>query len=453
MSFYNTALENLILPIGDRFFSGSYLKHLKSWEGLETKSAIELEEIQQQNLKEILSYAKIHIPYYKNISANNLSDFPILTKSILRDCKSDLISSEFDINTLDKHHSSGSTGVQSFTYMTKDHTFYLRALQTHWWQWSGYKMGDNLLQFGISQKRSFLKSLKDIFYRCTYVKAFGLSEHELKHLLQKVHKKKRLFIAGYPSVINQLAKASVDSDITPNVAGVICFGDKLFDFHKTNIRNAFGINISLVDTYGCAEGLLMACKSDLEYYYIMSPHVYIELVDDNGIPVEDGKIGHVLVTCLTNKAMPLIRYKLGDLAIKLPKEKYPKKRLLNYPLLQKVIGRETDVIKTTKGITLNIHSFTGVFEYYQAIRQYKIIQNELESITIIYVVDSKYSFDDTILDNIKKKLNTLTNHCLNIIFKEVDEILPTKSGKPQIIESNLNVKSGKLKQFSSFVKD
>lgn len=437
MSFYNTVLKSLILPIGDRFFGGTYLKHLKSWQKLDTKSEFELKEIQQQNLKEILLYAKTHVPYYKNISTDSLSDFPILTKSILRDHKTDLISSEFDITTLDKHHSSGSSGVQSFTYMTKDHTFYLRALQTHWWQWSGYKMGDNLLQFGISQKRSFLKKLKDIFYRCTYVKAFGLSEEELKLTLQKVSKKKRLFIAGYPSVINQLAKASIDSGITPNVIGVICFGDKLFDSYKATIRQAFGNNINLVDTYGCAEGLLMACKSDLDFYYVMSPHVYLELVDDAGNPVEDGEMGHVLVTCLTNKAMPLIRYKLGDLAIKLPKEKHPKNQLLNYPLLQKVVGRETDVIKTTKGITLNIHSFTGVLEYYQAIKQYKIIQNDLESITIVYIVDTKYEFDNVILNDIKSKLDILTNHCLTIVFKEVNKISPTKSGKPQIIESNL----------------
>lgn len=439
MSFYNTILKHLILPAGNRFFGGIYLKYLKSWMVLDTKSESELENIQKQRLKEILTYAKTYVPYYKKINANTLSDFPILTKSILRDFKTELISSEFNINLLDKHHSSGSSGTQSFTYMTKKHTFYLRALQTHWWQWSDYSIGDNLLQFGISQKRSFLKKLKDIFFRCTYIKAFGLSENDLKNTLKKVSKKKRLFIAGYPSVINQLAKASINSGLKPNVIGVICFGDKLFDTYKTTIKQAFGNNINLVDTYGCAEGLLMACKIDLDFYYIMSPHVYIEIVDNHGKPLKNGEMGHVLVTCLTNKAMPLIRYKLGDLAIKLPKEKYPNKRLLNYPLLQKVIGRETDIIKTTKGITLNIHSFTGILEYYQAIKQYKIIQNNLESITIVYIVDSKHEFNKIILNEIKTKLNILTNHCLNIIFKEVNEISPTKSGKPQIIESNLKL--------------
>lgn len=437
MTLYNTVLKHLILPLGDVFFGGNYLKYLKQWKENDRRSETELKLIQDQNLKAILNYAKKHVPYYKNIKDNGLTDFPILTKSILRDSINNLVSEEFNIQDLDKHHSSGSSGVQSFTYMTKDHTYYLRALQTHWWNWSGYTVGDNLLQFGISQERSFLKKLKDFFFRCTYVKAFGLSEIELENTLKKVSSKKRLFIAGYPSVINQLAKVSINLKIKPDVSGVICFGDKLFDSHKETIYNAFGRQTELVDTYGCAEGLLMACKHELDSYYIMAPHVFIELVDDDGNPVKEGEIGHVLVTCLTNKAMPLIRYKLGDLAIKLPKDNYPDRRLFNYPLLQKVIGRETEIIKTNKGITLNIHSFTGVLEYYQSIKQYKIIQNDLESIIIEYIVDTKYDFDESILIEVKNKLNELTHHCLNINFMKVEKIKPTKSGKPQIIESNL----------------
>ncbi|MCD2258224.1 phenylacetate--CoA ligase family protein [Psychroserpens luteolus] len=437
MTLYNSLLKHFILPIGDAFTNGSYLKYIKEWKTNDLKSNTELRSIQNQNLQRILDHAVTNVPFYKDQKSTVLTDFPILTKAVLRTHTEDLVSSSCNISKLDKHHSSGSTGQQSFTYMTRDHTFYLRALQTHWWQWSGYRFGDSLLQFGISQKRSTLKYLKDLFFRTTYVKAFGLSETELKAILRKVKKKKYIYIAGYPSVINQLAKASLSHHIRPNVKGVICFGDKLFDHYKTTIKNAFGSDISLVDTYGCAEGLLMACKHDADYYSIMSPHVFIEVVDDDGKPVDDGVMGHVLVTSLTNYAMPLIRYRLGDLAIKLPKDKYPEHMSLQYPLLQKVVGRETDIIKTTQGVTLNIHSFTGVLEYYQAIEQYKIIQNDLERIRIEYIVDKTKPFDMSILNDIKSKLQKLTKNCLDIVFEEVDVIKPTKSGKPQIIESNL----------------
>lgn len=436
MSIYNLFLKDFVLPIGDAFFGSYYMKYLKKWKYLDGLSEKELETIQSEKLKKILNHAIHTVPFYKSQSYKSLTDFPILTKDILRNHKEELISSEYNIEKLDKHHSSGSTGVQSFTYMSKEHTFYLRALQTHWWNWSGYELGDNLVQFGISQKRSLLKKLKDFFFRCNYNKAFGLSHNDLENILKKTRLKKDIYIAGYPSVINQLALAELNLKSKLDINGIVCFGDKLFQHYKKNIQEAFGASKPIIDTYGCAEGLLMACKRDLEYYYIMSPHVVIELVDGQGKPVKDGEMGHVLVTCLTNKAMPLIRYKLGDLAIKLPKEKYPENRLLNYPLLQKIIGRETDIIKTLEGITLNVHSFTGVLEYFQEIKQYKVIQNNLESIIIQYIPESNFNESD--LEEIKNKLASLTNNCLKIYFEKVSYIAPTKSGKPQIIESNLD---------------
>lgn len=438
MLFYNFILKHFILPIGDRFLGGNYLKNIKAWYAYDKKSEAELLSIQRENLKDILVYARENVPFYANQDSSSLSSFPILTKTILREQASSLISIEFDISKLDKHHSSGSSGVQSFTYMTDEHKFYLRALQTHWWGWSGYQVGDPLLQFGISQRRSFVKQLKDLFYRCDYVKAFGLSDMELRQILKRLSKRKQVYIAGYPSVVNQLAKAKLEPHTYTNIKGVICFGDKLFDHYKSNIYKAFGNELKLIDTYGCAEGLLMACKYDLDYYYIMSPHVYIEIVNEDGSPVADGIMGHVLVTCLTNKAMPLIRYKLGDLAIKLPKEDYPDRRLLNYPLLQKVVGRETDIVKTSKGITLNVHSFTGVLEYYQDIKQYKIIQNELDTIIIEYIPNSPNNpVSIAVLEEITAKFHELTNHCLKLEFKAVKSISSSPSGKPQIIESNL----------------
>ena len=435
MSVYKWFLNKIILPTGNILLSGNYLGNIEEWRHLAKKSENELLEIQNKKLAEILQHAKKTVPFYKNISATELNEFPILTKEILRQNRDDLNSEDYDIKNLDKHYSSGSTGVQSVTYMTKDHTNYLRSLQTYWWELAGYELGDHLLQFGISQNRSALKKLKDFFYRCTYVKAFGLSPQDFERLTNGLESKKNLVIAGYPSVINQLALYCKKSHKSLMVKSVICFGDKLFDHYLKNIHSAFGENIKVIDTYGCAEGLLMAVKTDENYYNIMSPHVKLEIVDDNGQLIKDGEMGNVLVTCLTNKAMPLIRYKLGDLAINLPKDQYPKTRQLNYPLLKKVIGRETDVVKTNNGTTLNVHSFTGVLEYYQQIRQYKIIQTNLDEITLQYV--SEDSFDESQISEINSKLLELTQNSIAVSFKRVDEIPPYKSGKPQIIESYL----------------
>jgi phenylacetate-CoA ligase len=157
----------------------------------------------------------------------------------------------------------------------------------------------------------------------------------------------------------------------------------------------------------------------------------VELLDDEGNEVAEGEIGHVVVTSLIHKAMPLIRYKVGDLAIKLPRNQYPKEKELGLSLFQKIIGRETDIVETPLGKKLIVHSFTGVFEYYPEINQFQVVQRTKELLTIRYIIG--VNFKPAVLEKIKNQLDTLAEELLNIDFIRVDEILPSKSGKPQIV--------------------
>ena len=168
--------------------------------------------------------------------------------------------------------------------------------------------------------------------------------------------------------------------------------------------------------------------------YIMTPNVFLEIVDDFGNPVKDGVLGHVIVTNLNGFGTPLIRYRIGDLAIKLPKDQYPGDRKLQLPLLQKVIGRDTDIIKTPKGKILVVHSFTGFFEHRREIAQFQVIQNELESL-IVRIVPLE-SLDDVKLNNLRLGLQEIIDEDLNITFEIVSSILPSPSGKPQIVINN-----------------
>ena len=80
------------------------------------------------------------------------------------------------------------------------------------------------------------------------------------------------------------------------------------------IENKF--NTEVFDTYGAAEGLMIAGECSEHKYHVLAPHVHIEILDEDGRTVPDGTLGQVVVTSLDNYLMPLIRYKIGDLAIK-----------------------------------------------------------------------------------------------------------------------------------------
>lgn len=440
---YSRILRNTVLPLGDLIFGGNYLKTLKQWNEFDKLSEKELLAIQENELEKTLKYTIEKVPYYKGHQYNpsispqeNLKKFPILTKEILRNPENELVSVDFNKKNLRKNFSSGSSGVQSFSYSDKKNVFFLQGMSYHWYMWGGLQFGDSVLQFGISPNRTLPKKLKDYFFRVNYQQAFELEEDDWKRIYREIRKKKTKHVLGYPSAINQFAEFLIKNNLNHRFDSIISLGDKLFPHFEENFKVAFN-KPTIIDTYGCAEGLMIACRYDNPYYYISAPHVYVEIVDDEGNEVEDGNLGHVLVTCFTNLAQPFIRYKLGDLAIKLPRDKYPQNRKFNYPLLEKIVGRETDIVKTPNGKTLIVHSFTGIIEYFPDIKQYQIIQEKEDEIIIKYILDDLIPLKETTLAEIKEKIDRLTDASLKINFKQTDFIENSPSGKPQIIKSLL----------------
>ena len=445
MKSYPFILNKILLPLGGFFIGKDYLKSLSLWKKYDRLSEEELTTLEQTNLKKTLLYSIHNVPFYSHLKYNdalspteNLKLFPVLTKDLLRSERENLVSKKFNVEDLQKNYSSGSSGVQSYSYSTKKNKFLLQGIQGHWYQWCGYSIGDGVLQFGISPNRVFPKNIKDFFFRVYYQNAFSLSNKDYESIITALKKGKIKYIIGYPSAINEFSNYLIANELSFKIDGVISLGDKLFPHYEKNFNRCFQFP-KIIDTYGCAEGLMMACRDDLPYYYIMSPHVFIEIVDSEDNAVPDGTLGHVLVTCFTNMAQPFIRYKLGDLAIKLPKESYPEKRNYFYPLLEKIVGRETDVVITPTEKTLIVHSFTGIFEYFPEIKQYRIIQNTIDTIIVEYITDAHFCFDESVLLKIKDKINQITDNSLTISFNNVNKISPTKSGKPQIIQSTLKV--------------
>ena len=104
MSFYKSLLNRFILPFGDKLFSGNYLKYLDYWKAYDGKSESELEIIQNDALAKILEHSTTHVPFYKQQKLKKLTDFPILTKTVLRNSANELVSGLHDISKLDKHY-------------------------------------------------------------------------------------------------------------------------------------------------------------------------------------------------------------------------------------------------------------------------------------------------------------------------------------------------------------
>lgn len=435
---YNSILEKVIMPIGDWLNGSCVMEELQRWRTYSTLNTEEIDNIAQMNLENLLDYAVLNVPYYHKYAQTRTGDspydwikqFPIIKKMDIHNHIDDMIAVGYDKKKLIECKSSGSSGIQGVTYENKKEQSIHRALQILFWEWSGYYLGKRIVQTGMTS-RTTLKQIKDILLRTYYIFAFNHDEKQFLDLLHKIQNKHNMHLAGYASSLNVFAEIAQKNNINIHFDAAISWGDKLFEHYARNILNTF--KCKCYDTYGCSEGVLIGAKKDLDYFYIMSPHVYVEIVEKDGNDVADGELGYVLITRLDAYSMPLIRYYIGDLAVKLPKSKYPIKRELPYPLLERVIGRDTDIVRTRKGAYLVVHAFTGIFEHYPEIRQFKVVQYNLDGIEIDYIKGEGFSIN--ILDEIRNIILAKLHDDFTIIFKEVEVIEATKSGKPQIVQS------------------
>lgn len=109
------------------------------------------------------------------------------------------------------------------------------------------------------------------------------------------------------------------------------------------VKKAFGCRI--IDRYSSEEfgPIAMQCPK-FDHLHLIAPYFYMEVVDEEGNPVPQGELGRIQLTSLTNRAMPLFRYQLGDLVIAGGPCKH-----VNWPTIEKVVGRVRDYITGPDG--------------------------------------------------------------------------------------------------------
>ncbi|WP_027345671.1 phenylacetate--CoA ligase PaaK [Hamadaea tsunoensis] len=98
-----------------------------------------------------------------------------------------------------------------------------------------------------------------------------------------------------------------------------------------------------VDIYGLSEvigpGVAQECLETKDGLHIWEDHFYPEIVDPaSGATVPDGQFGELVFTSLTKQAMPVLRYRTGDLTRLLPGTARPMRRM------EKITGRTDDMI-------------------------------------------------------------------------------------------------------------
>lgn len=440
---YGYALERAVMPIGDRLAGGGFMQWLRRYRTEQWLPADQMVSLVHSRLASILGHARSNAPFYADMPGaldnpiEDLRQFPVLSKLDVKQHLADLLTQPKE--TLIAESGSGSSGIQSTVYMDKSGQASQRAMQMLWFEWCGYRMGDSILQTGITPARGLVKRTKDVLLNTKYIGAFDMSEETIESVLRDLRNEPRKYLFGYASSLFVLATAAQKLGFDNiNFEHAVSWGDKLFSHYRSAIRDAFGCDT--LDTYGCTEGAMIAAQCSEGSYHLSVNQCHVEILDDDDVPLPAGEMGNVVVTRLDNFAMPLIRYKLGDIAALEPPRDSDCRCGRQTPLLSNLIGRDTDIVATRTGKKMVVHFFTGIFEHVPEIRQFAVVQRSLDGIEIHYIPEP--GFDKNTLVNIERTIHAHLDEDFPIKWTEVEHIAPTGSGKPQIIRSLLKNRDG-----------
>jgi phenylacetate-CoA ligase len=200
-------------------------------------------------------------------------------------------------------------------------------------------------------------------------------------------------------------------------------------------------NVDLFETYGSVEfgDIAFECPEHFALH-ILTDNVYIELLDEDGEPVSPGERGEIVVTGLHNYAMPLIRYKIGDLGV-LTGEKCPCGR--SWPLLKSIEGRSNDLVVLPSGRKISwLYLQRYIFydpEFQKnlfCISQYQLVQERPDQIIFKFVKGS--NFDSNLLLRMKNNIENAfakQGEKIEVIMQLVKEIPMERTGKRRVFIS------------------
>ncbi|WP_349256781.1 phenylacetate--CoA ligase [Methanocella sp.] len=206
---------------------------------------------------------------------------------------------------------------------------------------------------------------------------------------------------------------------------------------ETRKRIETSMGIKAYDIYGTSElsGPLFTECEEQDGIHVWADHFLLEVIDKNGDPVKEGQKGELVVTTLSKEALPLIRYKIGDITILNNRECVCGR---THPRIMRILGRADDML-IIRGINVFPSQIESVLmtipevgEHFQIIAERK---GELDDLTVRVEV-TRAAFSDKLADlmNLEKKIQYELKKVLqlqtNVELVETGT-LPRSQGKSQ----------------------
>ena len=221
------------------------------------------------------------------------------------------------------------------------------------------------------------------------------------------------FLITVPSFLLKMIEFAEKNNIDYNsssVFGAICIGESLRnqDFSPSNLTEKITSkwNIKLYSTYASTEMSTAFTECEFQKGGHHHPELIItEILNNEENPVKIGETGELVITTLGVEAVPLLRFKTGDLVKAYYEPCECGRKTLR---LGSVVGRKQQMIKY-KGTTLYPPALDDILNDFNQILCYQIViqSNEIGLDEIIIKLSTEYedeNFMNEVRDHFRAKL-------------------------------------------------
>ncbi|MBK8706329.1 MAG: AMP-binding protein [Saprospiraceae bacterium] len=366
---------------------------------IEKSSAPDIQAFQEARLRELLPYLQAHSPYYRDLFAQHAIDIhSIHTLEDLRripvTVKDDLHHRNWDFlcvprqSVVDYITTSGTLG-DPLTFAATEADLQRLAYNEYLSLTCAGGTPSDIYQLMVTLDKRFMAGLAyfmGIRQMGAGVVRAGVGSPGFQ--LDTIHRIQPTVLIAVPSFLVKLidyAEAQGVDLRQSSVKSAVCIGEPIrnddFSLNVLGQRLTDRWGIALYSTYASTE--MSTAFTECEHGAGGHHHpelLIVELLDDDNQPVGEGKIGEVTITTLGVEAMPLLRFKTGDLCRYHAAPCACGRTTLR---LGPVVGRKQQMIKY-KGTTLYppalfevLNSISEVEEYVITLRSNEVGADEV----------------------------------------------------------------------------
>lgn len=446
-ALYTKIITNIAFPLQERLKGHTTVAERRALEESQWWSREKLEKLRVNRLRNLLIHTRDHVPYYRELfyktrfnpdevtSLADLSRLPLLEKPEIRTHLEQLKAD--NAKGLARFNTGGSSGEPLIFYIGKErvsHDVAAKWRATRWW---GVDIGDpEIVIWGSPIELNVqgrMRTLRDKLLRTKLLPAFEMSDKKLDGFLDEICAMRPKMLFGYPSSLAHIARHAQSNAVRMDNIGIkVAFvtSERLYDDQRRQIETVFGCRVA--NGYGGRDAGFIAHECPQGGMHITAEDIIVEIVDERGMPLPAGVSGEVVVTHLSTKDFPFIRYRTGDVAI-LDDKLCPCGRGL--PLIEEIQGRTTDFIVASDGTIMHGLALIYVVRDLPGIQQFKIVQEDINTTRIFLATDP--SFKETSIKVIKSSIIQRLGENVRVEIERVPYIAKEASGKYRYVVSHV----------------